>query len=174
MTCKPEHSPRHPDFEPGNQVARRHGVWSADATDEAARVVGDLLPAADIDRYPLVALIFAETWVRWRRAVADIAARGEMLGEGTDAKAHPLLPVEARLRRDLLDLVGRFGLDPRAEAELARDRADAARVTVDLESVVARGRAAWAARDGEPIALTVGDDHRPETANTSDPQEGDQ
>lgn len=152
-------------------AARRHGVFAADASGEAAHVVGDLLPPSDIERFPIVALIFAETWVRWRRAVADIASRGEMLGNGSDAKAHPLLPHEARLRRDLLDLVGRFGLDPRAEAELARDRADAARVTVDLESVVARGRAAWAARDGAAIALTVGNDHRRETANANDPED---
>ena len=149
-------------FQPGNQAGRRHGVWAADAHDEAARVVSDLLPQADIERFPIVALIFAETWVRWRRAVADIAARGEMLGEGEDAKAHPLLPHESRLRRDLLDLVARFGLDPRAEAELARDRADAAKLTVDLDTVLARGRAAWAAHElsdadsgGAVGALTV-------------------
>lgn len=143
MTCRPGPPARHPDFEAGNQAARTHGVWASDATDEARRVVGDLLPEHDVVRFPLVALIFAETWIRWRRAVADIAQRGEMLGKGATAKPHPLLGVEARLRRDLLDLVGRFGLDPRSEAQLAHDRADATRLAADLDRVVERGRAAW-------------------------------
>jgi phage terminase small subunit len=156
VTCRPGHSPRHPAFGDGNQLARTQGVWAADASDEAARVVGNLLPPSDIERYPLIALIFAETWIRWRRAKADITARGEMLGDDGEAKAHPLLPVEGRLRRDLLDLVARFGLDPKSESELARSRADAAKLSVDLEAVLDRGRAAWAAR-AAPQALTVGE-----------------
>jgi phage terminase small subunit len=145
MTCRPGHAPRHPDFEGGNQLARTHGVWASDAAEEARRVVVDLLPAADIERFPLVSLIFATAWVRWQRAEQDISRRGEMLGEGDAVRAHPLLGVAARLRRDLLDLAARFGLDPTSEAQLARDRAEASRSAVDLDEVLARGRAAWAA-----------------------------
>ena len=117
-----------PPFVRGYRQAVTHWVFACDASDEAKAVVGELLPTSDIERCPLVALIFAETWIRWRRAVADIETRGEMLGDGADAKPHPLLPHESRLRRDLLDLADRFGLDPKAEAGLAaRDRAEAAR-----------------------------------------------
>ena len=45
MTCRPGHPPRHPPFEPGNRAARRHGVWAADASDEAALVVRAQRPA---------------------------------------------------------------------------------------------------------------------------------
>ncbi len=108
-----------PPFVRGYRQAVTHWVFACDASDEAKAVVGELLPTSDIERCPLVALIFAETWIRWRRAVADIETRGEMLGDGADAKPHPLLPHESRLRRDLLDLADRFGLDPKAEAGLA-------------------------------------------------------
>jgi phage terminase small subunit len=137
-----------PPFTEGNQAARKHGVWAADAAEQAERVMNDLLPPGDIERYPFVALLFAETWVRYRRAVTAINQDGEMTGEETDRKLHPLVPIESRLRRDLLDMADRFGLDPKAEAGLARDRADATRQAVDLDAVLARGRQAWADRDG--------------------------
>lgn len=42
-----------------------------------------------------------------------------------------------------------LGLDPRSEASLARDRAAAVSLTVDLEALAERGRQALAARDLE-------------------------
>ena len=61
-----------PPFEVGNRAAVTHGVWAADAADEARVVVAELLSAEDIERYPVVSLVLAETFVRWRRAMADI------------------------------------------------------------------------------------------------------
>jgi phage terminase small subunit len=156
VTCRPGHSPKFPDFEPGNQLARRHGVFAADATDEARQVVADLLSGEDIERYPAVALVFAEVWIRWRRALADIDRRGMVLGDGVDAKPHPLLSYASRFEATLLDLSGRFGLDPRSEAGLARDRADATRSVADLEGVRASGRAARLAAEARHAALPAG------------------
>ena len=148
-----------PDAAPGNQLARKHGVFSRDVTDEARRVVGDLLSVEDVERYPAVALVFAEVWVRWRRALADIDRRGLVLGDGVDAKPHPLLSYASRFEATLLDLSGRFGLDPRSEAGLARDRAEATRQVADLEGVRAAGRAARLAAEARSAgALPAGGD----------------
>jgi phage terminase small subunit len=151
MTCREGHPARWPEFEPGNQIARKHGVWSADVTVEARRVVADLLSVEDIERYPQVALVFAEVWVRWRRALADIDRRGMVIGRGKTLRAHPLLVFADRFERNLLDLCGRFGLDPRSEAGLARDRAEASRSVADLEGVRAAGRAARLAAEARML-----------------------
>jgi phage terminase small subunit len=151
MTCREGHPAKYPDFTSNNQIARKHGVWASDVGAEARKVVTDLLPASDVERYPAVALVFAEVWVRWRRALADIDRRGMVIGNGETLRAHPLLVYADRFERNLLDLCGRFGLDPRSEAGLARDRAEATRVVADLEGVRAAGRAARLAAEARMV-----------------------
>jgi phage terminase small subunit len=127
-----------PPFEPRNQLARTHGVWAADVAEEALTVVRWLYQPDDVERHPAMALMGAEVWVRWRRALADVRKRGLVLADGSP---NPLLPVIDRCERKLLDLSARFGLDPRSEAELARGRADAQHSAFDMEALVAKGRA---------------------------------
>src|SRR5262249_49751691 len=88
------------------------------------------------------------------RARADIARRGQTLGDGDDERPHPLLSHLTRCEATLLELSNRFGLDPKAEWLLARDRSEASRALVDLEAVrkagaEARQRAAVSASASE-------------------------
>lgn len=129
---------------PGNQLARKHGVWARDVDDEAAEVVGALFAPEIVDRYPATVLIAAQAWVRRRRALGDIEERGMVLvDEDGNARPHPLLSVVSACERTLLDLSKRFGLDPRSEIEIVRALADADRVAGDLDELRAAGRAAW-------------------------------
>lgn len=128
---------RHPDFEMGNEAARTHGVWAADVDDEALEVVGALFASELVDRYPAMALVGAQAWVRRRRALADIEARGMVI----DEKPHPLLRYVHQWERTLLDLSQRFGLDPRSDYELRRAQVDATRGAFDLDAALAAGRA---------------------------------
>lgn len=141
----PARQPRsRPPFEPGNQVARKHGVWAADVRPEARDVVSGLYDPADVERYPAMAQLGAEIWVRWRRALADIAERGEVLADGSP---HPLLRFVGQWERQLLDLSTRFGLDPRSDAALVRERAEASRSAADLDAITRRGREVLEARE---------------------------
>lgn len=122
---------------------KQHGAFARDACDEAAATVSELLDEADLERFPAAALLLGELWVRYRRARADIDERGELLEDGSP---HPLLRWETQWRRQLLDLLARFGLDPKAEAELTKVRAEARAQVIDLEAVKVRGREALDAR----------------------------
>jgi P27 family predicted phage terminase small subunit len=119
-------------------------VWAKDVDDEAAEVVGALFAVELVERYPAMALVAAQAWVRRRRALADIEERGMVLTDKDgNAKPHPLLPVVSACERTLLDLSKRFGLDPRSEVELVCAFVDADRVADGLEELRAAGRAAW-------------------------------
>lgn len=130
----------------GNQVARKHGVWAADVPVRARELVVGLFGAETVERHPMIALRAAETWVRVRRAEADIAERGEVLEDG---KPHPLLGHLRAWDGYLLAVAREYGMTPRSEAELVRDQADAARLVVDLDAIQQRGREALAARTTE-------------------------
>ena len=55
----------------------------------------------------------------------------------------------AQFERLAIELRSRLGLDPRSEAELARDRVEVERTVTDLDGLRIRGRAVLAARVGE-------------------------
>lgn len=134
---EPVHERRHPPFEGGNQAARTHAVYAADVTDKAREVLQWLYAPELVERYPAIALMGAEVWVRRRRALTYIEDEGLVDGDGD---ANPLLVVVDRCERRLLDLSKRFGLDPRSEVEVRRVRADAALAGFDLDQAVAAGR----------------------------------
>lgn len=148
-------------FEVGNQAARKHGVWASDVDEVAAEVVAALYAPELVERFPAMALLGAQCWVRRSRALEDIEERGMvLLDEDGNAKPHPLLGVVSTCERTLLDLSKRFGLDPRSEIEIVRGLAEADKVAGDLDALRAAGRAAWD-RDGaeEPApALPDGTD----------------
>jgi len=98
--------------------------------------------------------------VRWVRASADIAKRGEVIGEGENAKPHPLLVHIASWERTMLAGLREFGLTPQGEANLAKGRAEATRAVRDLDALDAlrRESAALVAAQEERAVLPPADD----------------
>lgn len=131
-------------FEPGNQLGRRHGCFAADVTDEALEVLPHLYEPEQIERYPALAIIGAQAWIRRRRALADIEARGMVL-DGD--KPHPLLKHLHSWERTILDLSTRFGLDPRSDLDLRRAAVDATRAGFDLDAAITKGSELLEARE---------------------------
>ncbi len=129
----------------GNQLARTHGVWSADVSEEARDIVGVLFDPEQVERFSLVAVTAAEAWLQLRRAERDIGVRGDVV----DGKEHPLTGVVNRNRNYLLKVAIEYGLTPRSEASLALERADATRVAGSLDELRRRGRELLDARQAE-------------------------
>lgn len=142
-----------PPFEPGNQVARTHGAYAADVPDKAREIVDVLFPPEVVDRYGPMTLAAATVWVRWCRANADLEERGLVLEDGS---VNPCAVIASRCEAKLLDFSARFGLDPKSEAQLARDRAAASLVGFDLSVAIAAGRAVIDARSDEPADDSAG------------------
>ena len=137
-----------PPFEPGNQLGRTHGAFAGHVDEEAMAVLPWLFDAELIERYPAMAALGAQCWVRRQRALADIERRGQVLVDGDgNVKAHPLLRYLGQWERTLLELSARFGLDPRSDFELRRAAADASQAAFDIEAAVSVGRAALEARE---------------------------
>jgi hypothetical protein len=93
---------------------------------------------------------YPETVWAWARAearcllLADWIAEHGMLDE-SGAMVAPLRYV-AQFERLAIELRARLGLDPRSEAELARERVETERGIVDLDALRARGRSVLEAR----------------------------
>jgi hypothetical protein len=149
----PELNTVRPPFEPGNQLARRHGVWAADVDDEAAEVVGQLFDPSAVERYPAMALVAAQVWVRRRRALADIEKRGMVIEHEDGAPTpHPLLRFLGMWERTLMEASQRFGLDPRSDLDLRRAAVEATRAGFDLQAAIATGAALLDGRGGGDAA----------------------
>jgi hypothetical protein len=128
--------------EAGDRIALKHGVWASDVPDRARELVSAIFPPDLVERHPIIAVRAAETWIRLRRAEADIAQRGEVI----DGREHPLLARMATWDNYLLSVAREYGMTPRSEAQLVTAQADAARQVVDLDAIRARGRKALEAR----------------------------
>ncbi len=133
----------------GNLLALRHGASSPRKVSARAAelVAGLLVDRPDLADYP-------EAVAAWSRAEARCALLDEWI---TD---HGLLTEDGSPTTGALKYVSswetqaavaraRLGLDPRAEAELARERVDARRSVIDLEAIAERGRAVVAVRRAE-------------------------
>lgn len=132
-----------PPLQPGHTLSMRHGVWSKRRTDPvAAELVEALLSdRPDLERFP-------EAVHAWSRAEARCLLLAEWLSmpdasqKATEGALRHLASFErlaAQLRNDL-------GLTPTSEARLAKERAEAAAVAVDLEAVRQKGREALQGR----------------------------
>jgi hypothetical protein len=131
--------------EPGDRIALKHGCWATDVPDLAREIVSELFAADLVERHPMIAIRAAETWIRLRRAEADIAQRGEVI----DGREHPLLGRMATWDNFLLSVAREYGATPRSEAQLVTAAASAQRDIVDLDSVRERGRKAIEAREAQ-------------------------
>lgn len=132
-----------PPAEKGNTLALKHGTWSPRVYEPIAQE----LVAAVIDERPDL--------VSYRHAVeawADAEARAALLREWISKPDVGMVDAEGEPRQGLLKwLVAfekraeagrrRLGLDPRAHAELARQRVEAQRSAVDLDGLRERGSA---------------------------------
>jgi hypothetical protein len=134
-------------FGPGNRAAVTHGGWSPAVFGPVAIALRDAL-LQDRPRLAQYALAVA--------AWADIEARCLVLREHLDehgmldarGRVRPATELLVKLERRADQARQRLGLDPKADADLARATAEAAGSVADLDAVREAGRRALAARDG--------------------------
>lgn len=138
----PAHGTR-PPFEPGNTKSLRSGHRSPRVYGELARSLAAGLVEArpDLAAYPEAvsswATLEAQTALL-RRHVADVG----VIDPDTGAPREGALQWLTKLEKNTADARTRLGLDPRSEASLARERAAAFVLAVDLGALAERGRAA--------------------------------
>lgn len=131
---------RRPPFHEGNQVALRHGAFSPRVYQPVARELFEGLVAhrPDLAGYTFEVVAWAESEARAMILREHVESRGmfDAEGEPRDGVLKWLSKFEAEAREGRK----RLGLDPRSDAELARQRAEAGRSQVDLDAVRQRGR----------------------------------
>lgn len=128
-----------PPAEPGNALALRHGARSA---RKVSALAVELTAGLLADRPDLTG--FPEAVTAWGRAEARCILLDEWITEHglLDEDGEPTtgaVKYLAAWETQAATARARLGLDPRAEAELARERVDARRSVIDLEAVRARG-----------------------------------
>jgi hypothetical protein len=151
----PAHGTR-PPFASGNTLALHSGHRTPRVYGSLAEhlVAGLAEDRPDLTSYP-------EALAAWATAEAQAALLRRHLDEVG------LMDEGGQPRKGLLDWLVRLenlaarqrstlGLDPRSEAQLARERAEAATLAVDLDALAARGRAAMARRR-EPVPDLAGE-----------------
>lgn len=150
----PEASPewQRPPFTPGNLAAVKSGYRSPRIVGEVAdRIADELLGSAPLAAdYPeeLASVATMEAVLVLMRR--DVAERGIHNPDGSlrGAFLDRLFTAERQAARAR----DRLGLSPTGEATIARARAVAATLTVDLEQIAAHGRAALdAAQRSQPL-----------------------
>jgi hypothetical protein len=151
----PAHGTR-PPFAPGNTLA----VHSGHRTPRVYGVVAERLVAGLVEDRPDLGC-YPEALAAWATAESQVALLRRHLSElgPLDEEGQPRKGILDWLVR-LENLAGRhrstLGLDPRSEAQLAKERAEAATLAVDLEALAERGRAAMARRS-EPLTDVAGE-----------------
>lgn len=144
-------------FEPGNLAAVRHGAFS----DRKAHPVADelteglLADRPELGAYPEIVHVWADTAARWL-LLRDWLNEVGMVDDDGRLRDGALKWLNTFGRR-AIELGARLGLDPPSEAQLARDRADAASALADLDGLRERGRAIRLAAE-ERQGLAPGDE----------------
>jgi hypothetical protein len=146
----PNHERQHPPFEPGNQVAARHGAYSPRKVDPLAKTFVDL-----VLEDPAVVQLRAPHWRpalwAWARAEASVQLLTEYLtAQGGEDGVGDLDQERIRSAYLLLHRAesrastcrSRLGLDPLSAARLGRDRASEAVDTARYMQELARAEAA--------------------------------
>jgi len=127
------------DAWPGNDLAVKHGARSPRIVSERAEelLAGLAHERPDLLAYPLA----VEAWSRAEsrvQIVEDYVAQHGLLDPA--GKPHGVLRYVAAWERLAKELRDDLGLSPRAEAALARERANARATSLDLGELRARGR----------------------------------
>jgi hypothetical protein len=144
-----------PPFQLGHEINLRHGARSDRHVEPLAKAFTDVLLAdrPDLAAYPEAVVAWAtaearcEKYRQWHAEVGFFDADGNVRGG-------PFVLAYERLAQQFRE---RLGLDPLADAALAKSRAEAVLTAVDLESIRARGREAFARRQRAELA-TAGSD----------------
>ncbi len=132
-------------FSNGNLARATHGVYSDRRVNPVAReLVSAVLDARpDLKDHPVA------TWA-WARAESRCLMLESWLDEYDflDVDGKPTAPAQLVTRYEKLAMAlrARLGLDPQSQAQLQSSRADAAKVTYDLEALRERGREAMLER----------------------------
>ncbi|MGP4975975.1 hypothetical protein [Brachybacterium tyrofermentans] len=137
-----------PPFAPGNTVNLRSGHRSPRVYGELAQhlTAGLLEDRPDLAVYPEAVAAWATLEAQTallRRHAAEVG----VIDPVTETPRESLLTLLPRLEKQAAAHRARLGLDPRAEAQLARERAAASVLAVDLDSLAQRGREALDARE---------------------------
>jgi hypothetical protein len=119
MTCRPGHSPRHPDFGPGNEAHLRHGAfverrWRPLAEKLAGEAVAE---APWLTRRAFRLAVAAWACTEAKAALVDtwLDEHGLLDDEGVPFPANAL---SDRLHARAITLRGQLGLDPVSFAKL--------------------------------------------------------
>jgi hypothetical protein len=144
-----------PPFQEGNEIALRHGARSDRYVEPLAAAFREVLLAdrPDLAAYPEVVAAWAVAEGRCERLRVWHEQHGFVGPDGRVVNSHDVLMFEAQAQR----LRERLGLDPLADAALAKTRAEAVLSVVDLESIRARGREALAKRQAAELAAGEGE-----------------
>jgi hypothetical protein len=142
-----------PPFQPGHEITLRHGARSDPYVEPLARAFADVLitDRPDLAGYPEAVAAWATAEARcekYRRWHADV---GFVDGDGNVRGGANVLAYENQAQR----MRERLGLDPLADAQLAKTRSEAVLSAVDLESIRQRGREAFARRETAALAGTA-------------------
>ncbi|MGO1544389.1 MAG: hypothetical protein ACTHXA_08620 [Gulosibacter sp.] len=144
--------PQYPPFPKGNALSLSAGYTSPRVYGELANqlAAGLVEDRPDLAPYP-------EAIAAWATAEAQVALlRRHLDNVGIiDAKKNEpryrLAQLLATMERSAAQHRSTLGLDPRSEAELAKVRAEASTLAVDLGALMERGKAALAAREAAGI-----------------------
>ncbi len=163
MTCRPGHTPKHPDFAPGNTAATRHGVWSAGRAEQVAAEV-EALAEEVAEQYPWTAAYGDERRAFARAVVDERDVRAYLDRVGPLDERHrerPAVRTAERFAAHAARCRAALGLSPTSHARLLVMVAEVVRLHPDrtgplsgsLDALLAQGRAALergAERHGEP------------------------
>lgn len=152
----PTNDRQHRPFEPGNDVAVRHGAYSPRRVDPLAQTFVDL-----VLEDPAVVQLQAAHWRpalwAWARAEAQVQLLTEWLdtqsgddgiGDLTSDAVRAAYLLLHRAEARAISGRGRLGLDPLSAARLGRDKASAAFDTARYMQELARAEAEKQQRDG--------------------------
>jgi hypothetical protein len=142
MTCRPGHSPRHPDFGPGNSLALTHGAQSERAiAAKAAEVHEQLLELAPwCDRPHFLPSVNRYLQAASREALLHSHIVRLSADKGPGAVPARVWESATAATRLAHNLAGDLGLTPLGEARLRAVAGTAAVTEVTLADLMAEGR----------------------------------
>ena len=130
-----------PAFTNGNLARLSHGAYSHRRVNPIARELAErlIVERPDLEEHP------AAVW-SWARAESRCLLLEAWLDEhefiDEDGKMSAAAQLTTRFEKLALSLRTRLGLDPQSQAQLQNSRAEAAKITYDLEALRERGREA--------------------------------
>jgi hypothetical protein len=145
VTSRPDHAPKHPDFEAGNALALKSGAYSPRAiAEKAAHVHQELVLVAPWLDQPQ----YAPSLLRYLQATAreQLAHKALVDSPKFSPRALEAATAAARLAWAMGDSLG---LTPAGHARLRALMADAVGAEVSIADLAERGRLIMARRDAE-------------------------